>query len=101
MQTLLAACDNRALGVLDFFQECLDCTFSWFRGMASFPMQPSSQEEEDEDDEGLDETMKETPKEKEERRSDYDVSRQDVVKVRQKWRLPFCFHLVIVVPVVD
>lgn len=85
MQSLLAAGDNRALGVLGSFQECLDCTFSWFRGMASFPMLPSSQEEEDDDDEGLDEIMKETAKEKEEKKSDYDVSRQDVVKVKQKW----------------
>lgn len=58
-------------------------------------MLPPSQEEEDDDDEGLDEIMKETAKEKEEKKSDYDVSRQDVVKVKQKWCWPFCFHLVI------
>ena len=64
-------------------QECLDCTFSWFRGLASFPLLPSAQEEEDEEDEGLPENMKETAKEKEERKSDHDVARQDVVKVNK------------------
>lgn len=63
-------------------QECLDCTFSWFRGLASFPLLPSAQEEEDEEDEGLDESMKETAKEKEERKSDHEVARQDAVKVK-------------------
>lgn len=65
-------------------QECLDCTFSWFRGLASFPLLPSAQEEEDEEDEGLPESMKETAKEKEERKSDHDVARQDVVKVNKE-----------------
>ena len=60
----------------------MDCTFSWFRGLASFPLLPSAQEEE-EDDEGLDEIMKVTAKEKEERKSDHDVARQDVVKVKK------------------
>lgn len=65
-------------------QECLDCTFSWFRGLASFPLLPSAQEEEDEeDDEGLPESMKDTAKEKEERKSDHDVARKDVVKVNK------------------
>lgn len=59
----------------------MDSTFSWYHGLASFPLLPSSQEEEDEEDEGLSESMKETAKEKEERKSDYDVARQDVVKV--------------------
>ncbi|XP_043999307.1 RNA polymerase II-associated protein 1 [Gambusia affinis] len=70
----------KALLVCAEDEECLDCTFSWFRGLASFPLLPSSQEEEDEEDEGLDESMRETPKEKEERKSDYDVARQDVIK---------------------
>lgn len=65
-------------------QECLDCTFSWFRGLASFPLLPSAQEEEDEEDEGLPESMKETAKEKEERKSDHDVARQDAVKVNKQ-----------------
>lgn len=69
-------------------QECLDCTFSWFRGMASFPLLPSSHEEEDEEDEGLDESLKETAKEKEERKTDYDVTRQDVVKVKNQKPAP-------------
>lgn len=59
----------------------MDCTFSWFRGLASFPLLPSAQEEEEEDEEGLPEFMKETAKEKEEKKSDHDVARQDVVKV--------------------
>lgn len=63
----------------------MDCTFSWFRGLASFPLLPSAQEEEDEeDDEGLPESMKDTAKEKEERKSDHDVARKDVVKVNQQ-----------------
>lgn len=70
----------KALLVCAEDEECLDCTFSWFRGLASFPLLPSSQEEDDEEDTGLDESMNETAKEKEERKSDYDVARQDVVK---------------------
>lgn len=62
----------------------MDCTFSWFRGMASFPLLPSAQEEEEEEDEGLPECMKETAKEKEDRKSDHDVARQDVVKVNKQ-----------------
>lgn len=75
-------------------QECLDCTFSWFRGLASFPLLPSAQEEEDEEDEGLDESMKETAKEKEERKSDHEVARQDAVKVRISISLFFGIQLV-------
>ncbi|XP_045917703.1 RNA polymerase II-associated protein 1 isoform X2 [Micropterus dolomieu] len=71
----------KALLVCAEDEECLDCTFSWFRGLASFPLLPSAQEEEDEeDDEGLPESMKDTAKEKEERKSDHDVARKDVVK---------------------
>lgn len=50
-------------------------------------MLPSCQEEEDDEDEGLDELMKETAKEKEEKKSDYYVSRQDVVKGLLKMKL--------------
>lgn len=63
-------------------QECLDSTFSWFRGLASFPLLPSAQNDEDEEDEGVPENIRETAKEKEERKSDYDVARQDVVKAK-------------------
>lgn len=70
--------------LLILFQECLDWTFSWFHGLASFPLLPSTQEEEDEEDEGLDESMKETAREKEEKKSDYDVATQDVVKVNEQ-----------------
>ncbi|KAK2826025.1 hypothetical protein Q5P01_020239 [Channa striata] len=77
----------KALLVCAEDEECLDCTFSWFRGLSTFPLLPSAQEEEDEEDEGLDESMKETVKEREERKSDYDVSRQDVVKGLLKMKL--------------
>lgn len=49
--------------------------------MATFPLLPTAPEEEDEEDEGLDEALKETAKEKEEKKTDHDVARQDVVKV--------------------
>ncbi|KAE8289961.1 RNA polymerase II-associated protein 1 [Larimichthys crocea] len=77
----------KALLVCGDDEECLDCTFSWFRGMASFPLLPSAQEEEEEEDEGLPECMKETAKEKEDRKSDHDVARQDVVKGLLKMKL--------------
>ncbi|TKS86639.1 RNA polymerase II-associated protein 1 [Collichthys lucidus] len=77
----------KALLVCGEDEECLDCTFSWFRGMASFPLLPSAQEEEEEEDEGLPECMKETAKEKEDRKSDHDVARQDVVKGLLKMKL--------------
>lgn len=77
----------KALLVCAEDEECLDCTFSWFRGLASFPLQPSAQEEEEEEDEGLPECMKETAKEKEERKSDHDVARQDVAKGLLKMKL--------------
>ncbi|XP_059376536.1 RNA polymerase II-associated protein 1-like [Carassius carassius] len=70
----------RALLVSSDDEECLDNSFSWLLGMATFPLLPTAQEDEDEDDEGLNETMKETAKEKEERKIDHDVARQDVVK---------------------
>lgn len=65
------------------FQECLDSTFSWFGGLASFPLLPSAQnDEEEEENEGVPESIRETAKEREERKSDYDVARQDVVKAK-------------------
>lgn len=72
-------------------QECLDSTFPWLLGLAAFPLLPLEQEEEDEDDLGTDEFLKETKKEKEEKKPDYDVARQDVVKVR----LYICAHYVL------
>ncbi|XP_070836075.1 RNA polymerase II-associated protein 1 [Chaetodon trifascialis] len=77
----------KALLVCAEDEECLDCTFSWFRGLASFPLLPSAQMEEDEEDEGLPESMRETAEEKEERKSDHDVSRRDVVKGLLKMKL--------------
>ncbi|KAK5857440.1 hypothetical protein PBY51_010688 [Eleginops maclovinus] len=77
----------KALLVCAEDEECLDCTFSWFRGLASFPLLPSTQEEEEEEDEGLPENMKFTAKEREERKSDHDVARQDVVKGLLKMKL--------------
>lgn len=70
----------KALLVCAEDEECLDLTFSWFRGPATFPLLPCAQEEEDEDEEGIPENMRETVQEKEEKKSDQDVARQDVVK---------------------
>lgn len=70
----------RALLVSSEDEESLDNTFSWLLGMANFPLLPAAEEDEDEEDEGLDELMKETAKEKEEKKTDHDVARQDVVK---------------------
>uniref|UniRef100_A0AAR2KMU7 RNA polymerase II associated protein 1 n=1 Tax=Pygocentrus nattereri TaxID=42514 RepID=A0AAR2KMU7_PYGNA len=77
----------RALLVSPDDEECLDNMFPWLLGMAAFPLLPSAQDEEDEDDEGLDESMKETAKEKEGRKSDHDVARLDVVKGLLKMQL--------------
>ncbi|KAK5886336.1 hypothetical protein CesoFtcFv8_017379 [Champsocephalus esox] len=77
----------KALLVCEEDEECLDCTFSWFRGLASFPLLPSTQEEEEEEDAGLPENMKFTAKEREERKKDHDVARQDVVKGLLKMKL--------------
>ncbi|KAG7271478.1 hypothetical protein CRUP_018512 [Coryphaenoides rupestris] len=74
----------RALLVSDDDEESTDCSFSWLRGLACFPLVPCSseelEEEEEEDDQGLPENMRLTAKEKEERKNDYDVARRDVVK---------------------
>ncbi|KAK2891816.1 RNA polymerase II-associated protein 1 isoform X2 [Channa argus] len=77
----------KALLVCAEDEEGLDCTFSWFQGLSTFPLLPSAQEEEDEEDEGLDESMKETNREKEERKSDHEVARQDVIKGLLKMKL--------------
>ncbi|KAM9777625.1 RNA polymerase II-associated protein 1 [Neosynchiropus ocellatus] len=77
----------KALLVCEEDEECLDSTFSWFRGLAAFPLLPTAQDEEDEEDEGLDPSLKETAKEKEERKTDHDVARQDVVKALLKMKL--------------
>ncbi|KAJ3613048.1 hypothetical protein NHX12_019304 [Muraenolepis orangiensis] len=72
----------RALLVSDQDEEFMDCSFSWLRGLASFPLVPcaTEEDEDEEDDQGLPENMKLTDQEKEERRNDHDVARQDVVK---------------------
>lgn len=63
-------------------QDSLDNTFSWLLGMASFPLLPTAQEEEEEEeDDGMNIRKMETEKEKEERKSDHEVARQDVIKV--------------------
>lgn len=63
-------------------QDSLDNTFSWLLGMASFPLLPTTQDEEEdeEDNEGMIGREMETKKEKEERKSDHEVARQDVIK---------------------
>nr|XP_055027722.1 RNA polymerase II-associated protein 1 isoform X1 [Misgurnus anguillicaudatus] len=70
----------RALLVSSDDEECLDNAFSWMLGMATFPLLPTAQEDEDEDDENMDESMKLSAKEKEEMKADHDVARQDVIK---------------------
>ncbi|RVE57278.1 hypothetical protein OJAV_G00214540 [Oryzias javanicus] len=77
----------RALLVCSEDEECMDSTFSWYQGLASFPLLPSSQENEEEEDEGVEGFMKETAKEKEENMSDFDVTQQDVVKGLLKMKL--------------
>ncbi|XP_066550491.1 RNA polymerase II-associated protein 1 [Amia ocellicauda] len=65
-------------------EECLDQTFSWLQGTSTFPLLPSTLEQEEEDDEEAEEGgqgwRKETAEEKEERKPDYDVAQADVVK---------------------
>ncbi|KAL2099098.1 hypothetical protein ACEWY4_005578 [Coilia grayii] len=70
----------RALLVSPCDEESLDGMFSWLLGMVSFPLLPTTQEEEEEDegDEGM--FGKKTQKEKDERKSDHELSRQDVIK---------------------
>lgn len=65
----------------------MDSTFSWFGGLATFPLLPSAQTGEDEEGEGVPENIRETAKEREERKSDFDVARQDVVKAKTE-KLP-------------
>lgn len=79
------------------FQECLDCTFSWFGGLASFPLLPSAQNDDEEEDEEVPENMRETAKEREERKSDYDVARQDVVKAKDR-KIPQRFIVFLFLP---
>ncbi|KAL0969305.1 hypothetical protein UPYG_G00225320 [Umbra pygmaea] len=70
----------RALLVSSDDEECLDSTLSWLHGLASFPLLPTAKEDEDDEDEGLPEVMRETAEEKEEKKTDYDVARTDVIK---------------------
>ncbi|XP_017332587.1 RNA polymerase II-associated protein 1 [Ictalurus punctatus] len=77
----------RALLVSTEDEENLDNMFPWLLGMAAFPLVPQIYKEEDEDDEGLNESTKETEKEKEERKLDYDVAQQDVMKGLLKMQL--------------
>ncbi|CAL8286949.1 unnamed protein product [Lota lota] len=73
----------RALLVFERDEDLLDRSFSWLGGLASFPLLPRStgeEEEQEEEDQGLPENMRLTAEEKEERKNDHDVARQDVVK---------------------
>lgn len=69
-----------ALLVCEEDEECLDSTFAWFGGLASFPLLPSPPADDNEEDERLHESLRETAQEKEEKKSDHDVASQDVVK---------------------
>ncbi|KAG5265553.1 hypothetical protein AALO_G00243750 [Alosa alosa] len=69
LQALLVSADD---------EDSLDVTFCWLLGVASFPLLPTTQEEEDEEEEGM--NGRETEKEKEERKSDHEVARQDIIK---------------------
>ncbi|XP_076156697.1 RNA polymerase II-associated protein 1 isoform X1 [Alosa pseudoharengus] len=69
LQALLVSADD---------EDSLDVTFCWLLGVASFPLLPTTQEEEDEEEEGI--NGRETEKEKEERKSDHEVARQDIIK---------------------
>ena len=71
----------------------MDSSFSWLHGLARFPLLPSAQEEEDEEDEGLDERFRETPKEKEEKKTDHDVASDDVVKVTRDRNVVMSVHI--------
>ncbi|XP_076834732.1 RNA polymerase II-associated protein 1 isoform X2 [Brachyhypopomus gauderio] len=80
----------RAMLVSPDDEECLDATFHWLLGTSAFSLMPSMPEEEDEDDkddEGLDRSKKETTREREERKLDHDIARQDVVKGLLKMQL--------------
>uniref|UniRef100_A0A4W4GHQ7 RNA polymerase II associated protein 1 n=1 Tax=Electrophorus electricus TaxID=8005 RepID=A0A4W4GHQ7_ELEEL len=78
----------RALLVSHEDEECLDATFHWLLGTAVFPLIPPVHEEEDEEDEeGLAKSKKEMTKEREERKLDHDVARQDIVKALLKMQL--------------
>uniref|UniRef100_A0AAY4C7R7 RNA polymerase II associated protein 1 n=1 Tax=Denticeps clupeoides TaxID=299321 RepID=A0AAY4C7R7_9TELE len=77
----------RALLVSPGDEDALNTTFPWFLGMYCFPLLPTTKEEEDEEDEGIGEFTKETANEKEERKSDHDVARQDMVKGLLKMKL--------------
>ncbi|XP_062379235.1 RNA polymerase II-associated protein 1 [Sardina pilchardus] len=61
-------------------EDSRDVTFSWLLGMASFPLLPTTMEEEEDDDEEEGMNVRETEKEKEERKSDHEVARQDIIK---------------------
>lgn len=78
LHALLVCADDEA---------CLDSTFSWYGGMSSFPLLPSAGEEEDEKDECVAELLKETAKEREEKKSDYEVAQQDAIKGLLKMKL--------------
>ncbi|XP_053366569.1 RNA polymerase II-associated protein 1 [Clarias gariepinus] len=78
----------RALLVSNEDEENLDNMFPWLLGTAAFPLVPQLHtEKNNDDDEGLNDSTKETEKEKEERKLDHDVSQQDVIKGLLKMQL--------------
>ncbi|OXB56545.1 hypothetical protein ASZ78_007255 [Callipepla squamata] len=96
----------RALLVSSDDEKCLDWTFSWYQGMATFPFVPSNEEEEEEEEEeeltGTERSQ--NKKRKDENKPDADVARYDVVKgllkTRVQHRLRYILEVVRPVPAV-
>ncbi|XP_018087435.1 RNA polymerase II associated protein 1 S homeolog isoform X1 [Xenopus laevis] len=81
----------RSLLVSPEDEEYLDMTFLWYQGATVFPFLPNeeSEDEEEEVEEGLEQMMgkEERKKVKEEKKSDPDVARYDVIKGLLKTKL--------------
>ncbi|KAK6307064.1 hypothetical protein J4Q44_G00222120 [Coregonus suidteri] len=83
----------RALLVSSDDEECLDSTLSWFHGLASFPLLRKTRGSE---------VMRETAQEKEEKKTDDDVSRDDgLLKMKLLPRIRYIMEVVHPSPRVD